>query len=185
MSEQQIVMCDRVEGERATMRYVWSWGESGACSAKGQFLINQQAKSLKQSVSFAPLGDAPPAPLERGERVALIARALAAESERDEVNERNSRLYAANTELASQARQLRIRDEASAAEVARLTGELAKVNEAYTLQGLELRTALEQLTRANTLLEAGPNEDEELASLRGQLEAARGRIAELESHVVE
>jgi hypothetical protein len=184
MSE-QIVMCDRVEGERATMRYQWSWGESGACSAKGQFLINQQAKNLKQLVSFAPLGDAPAAPIERGERVTLIALRLAAEAERDEVNERNSRLYAANTELASQARQLRIRDEAATAEIKRLTDELAKAHEGYTLQGLELKTALNGLARANTLLEAGPNEDEELASLRGQLEAARARIAELESHIVE
>lgn len=182
----QIVMCDKVEGERAIMRYQWSWGDTGVCSAKGQFLINQQAKNLKQSVTFAPLENAAAPPVERPERIALITRALAAEAERDEVNERNSRLYAANTELASQARQLRIRDEAAAAEIARLSGELAKVNEAYTLQGLELRTATEQLTRANVLLEAGPKEDEELSSLRGQLQAARTRIAELEAaNVVE
>jgi hypothetical protein len=185
MSE-EIVMCDKVEGERATMRYVWAWGEEGFCSAKGQFLVQQLSKNLKQPVSFVPLANLPPPSLTRDERTQLIAERLSAQAEVAEVSERNSRLYAANTELASQARQLTLRNEQADAEIERLTAEVATLKDANVKAGLELRSVSEQLHRANVLLEAGPGEAElEIANLRVQLEGARAEIESLKANVVE
>jgi chromosome segregation ATPase len=203
MSE-EIVMCDKVEGERATMRYVWAWGEEGVCSAKGQFLVAQLAKNLKQGVSFVPLANLPPPPLGRDERTQLIAERLSAQAEVKEVTERNSRLYAQNTELGSQVRQLTLRNEQADAEIARLQVDLAGVREAHSRQTVELNRVSADFHRANVLLEAGPQEaDREMSALREQLrlseerydglavEFARERerlelqIAELKSNVVQ
>lgn len=170
MSETEMVMCSVVEGERAAMRYVWAWGEEGNCSVKGQQLLLQQSRNLKRTINFVPLANQPPPPLGRDERTQLIAERLSAQAECKEVTERNSRLYAQNTELGSQVRQLKLRNEQADAEIDRLKVDLAGVREAHSRQTVELNRVSADFHRANVLLEAGPQEAEkEISALREQL----------------
>jgi hypothetical protein len=180
---EEIKMCDVVNGERAIAQYIWAWGEEGFCSVKGQFLLNQKAGNLKRTIQFIPLANLPPAPMMSDERTRLIAERLSAQSELAEVNERNSRLFASNTELASQVREFRIRDEAAVAEIGNLNSELAEVKAAHSKLSLDRQEIAEQLGRANVLLEASPKADEEIASLRVQLENSRNAVLELNAQL--
>lgn len=175
----EIVMCDKVPGERAVARYRWSWGETGACSFKGQQLLRQQAKNLKQTVDFMPLAQ-PPAPLARDERTRLIAEKISAESERDETAARNSKLYQQNTDLMAEVKLLRTRDEEAQAQLKDLKQDLAEASEELTRTAVQNGKLVDELNKANLLLEAGPGEEEaELKSLREQVERLEGSEASL------
>lgn len=170
MNDDGVIMCDVCPEERATAKYRWAWGEEGYCCSKGQFLLNQRAKNLKQTIDYLPLVQAAPEPLKRDERVRLIAEKLAAESERDETAERNSRLYAQNTELGSQLRSLKLRNEAADAQIRENVEVIADLKDQLSRVSVDNGKLSDALARANALLEAGPGEEaKELASLRDQV----------------
>lgn len=179
-------MCDRFPEERAVAMYQWSWGEKGYCSLKGQQMLNQQAKNLKQSVTYLPLVQAVPEPLRRDERQRLISEKLAAESETGDVLERNSKLYAQNTEFGSQLQQLKLRDEEATRQIADLRARELELEKGLSKASLENTKVVDELVKANLLLEAGPGEAEtELASLRQQVERLEKSEMDLDGRLEE
>jgi predicted RNase H-like nuclease (RuvC/YqgF family) len=99
------------------MAFAWPWagrpgrveteGDAGFCSARGQQLLVQQGKNMKQVVQFSPLQNAQEPVLDRSERVQLTAARLAAEGETEEVRRRSSQLFDQNVELTRELQTLK------------------------------------------------------------------------------
>lgn len=104
MSE-QIRMCDVIPGREAVALYIWPWGESGACSQEGQFLLQQQAGNLGQQVTFTPL-NVPAPKLTLDERAAMAGRIFALEAELVEVRSQMHTLYVETEKLRSDNRMM-------------------------------------------------------------------------------
>jgi hypothetical protein len=171
--EAEIMMCSVFPEERAVARYQWQWGETGFCSQRGQQMLEQQKKNLKQSITYLPLVQPVAAPLHRDERTRLIAERLSAESERDETLERNSRLYSEVTDLGSQLRTMTLKHESQVEQNADLTRRLASLEGEFSKQSVQRGQLIEELHKANLLLESGPGEEAaELESLRMQIKRA-------------
>lgn len=179
-----VIMCDRCPEERAIARYVWSWGEEGFCSHKGKFLLDQQAKNNKQSISYLPLVQAVPEPLKRDERTRLIAEKISAESELTEVLERNARLYAQNTEIGSQLQNLKVRDAEAGRQIQDLKIELAETQAQLTQEAVTKGKLSVELQKANELLAAGPGEEQaQIAELNKLVSSLQTKELELASKV--
>jgi len=101
--QQQVVLCDRFPERPAVAHFRWSWGEEGNCSSEYQFLLQQQADNMAQSIQFSPLA-LPPAPLGRDERAAIMGRCYALEMELTEVRAQMNSLYQETENLRSEAR---------------------------------------------------------------------------------
>lgn len=108
-----------ITGEPATMSFAWPWAgrpgraetdsatDAGFCSMRGQQLLIQQGKNMKQVPHFAPLPNAQEPVLDRSERTQLIAAKLAAEGETEEVRRRSARLFDENVELTRELQTLK------------------------------------------------------------------------------
>lgn len=173
MEESEVMMCSVFPEERAVARYQWAWGETGFCSQRGQQMLQQQSKNLKQVITYLPLVQPVAEPLKRDERTRLIAEKLSAESERDETLERNSRLYAQVTDFGSQLKTMKLEHEAVVEQNSDLTRQLSMLEGQFSRQSVQLGQVVDELQKANLLLEAGPREESrELESLRSQLKRA-------------
>lgn len=173
MEESKVMMCSVFPEERAVARYQWAWGETGVCSQRGQQMLEQQSKNLKQRITYLPLVQPVAEPLKRDERTRLIAEKLSAESERDETLERNSRLYAQVTDFGSQLKTMTLKHEALVEQNAGLNRDMHALEAQYSKLSVERGQLVDELQKANLLLEAGPREEsKELESLRGQLDRA-------------
>ena len=98
-----IAFCDHPGCDRpAVLGYQWEWGEKGVRCAEHSMLLQQTAEQINRRVSVFPLQNLPAAPLQRDERVALIAGKLGAEAELEEVKARGANLYQSNVDLTRQ-----------------------------------------------------------------------------------
>jgi hypothetical protein len=103
-----IPICDRDCDKAAVFAYVWAWGESGVCCAEHAAVLQQVAGNLGRSITLTSLVTAPQ-PLQRDERVRLIAEKLAAEAELEEVKKSGADLYNDNHKLTLQVQSLTTR----------------------------------------------------------------------------
>lgn len=103
-----IQICDRDCEKPAAFSYVWEWGEHGVCCPEHQAVLQQTAQNLGRTITFTALALAP-APLQRDERVRLIAEKLAAEAELEEVKKNHADLYNDGVKLTNQVQSLTTR----------------------------------------------------------------------------
>lgn len=105
----EIALCDHAGcGKPAKFAYTWEWGETGKCCETHQFTLNQTAGNLARTITFQPLVPDGPPPLLRDERTQLLARAISAESEVDDVKARALELYNQNVRLTQQLQSLTV-----------------------------------------------------------------------------
>lgn len=106
MAEVQNVSADHPKcddcGAPATHSYTWEWGQSGFCCAVHQAVRQQQSASLNRSVSFAVVSSTATAPLQREERVRLVAETIVVKEELAEAKARGLQLYDQNQNLTRQ-----------------------------------------------------------------------------------
>jgi hypothetical protein len=144
--------------------YTWDWGESGACCARHQFILNQRAKNLKRRISFVPIAAGAPPPMLRDERVKFRAEILARDDELAEVRGRTAKLYDQNQTLVAELKRLTA---INAEQKDQLTS-CAKATEAMGRQQdellLQLHKTKDELVRVQTLNDA----------LRGGVDADHG-----------
>lgn len=181
-NDETVRMCDLCPEQPAVAMYRWDWGEEGCCSQEGQMLLQQKAGQLNRHVSFMPLPNLAPPPMARDERTKLIAEKLAAESEAAEVAERSTRLYTQNQELQQTVRHLRTQLEHANASDGDLRTEIESLQEANASKDARLVKLEKSLAAAEAIVTEGPDAaQEEISSLRKQLETLRQELAEARS----
>lgn len=189
-------------GEPAVFAYAWEWGEQGLCCSKHHFELNQAAGQLNRSIQCTPLAAGIAAPLERPERVQLMAKALAAEAELEEAKSRGLELYRQNTSLTQQVQALTTRNRESdaqlrdakvgftdmraelerrQAEAANIHDELSRLRALVPVAGAA-ELAAEETTRLATELRAATQElqskDAEIATLKADLQRLGAELEE-------
>lgn len=107
-TDSPITICTVEDGcpEPAIATYLWPWGDSGACCARHQVVLQQRAGQLKRQVSITPLRPGAEQPVTRAERIQSKATILALETEIEETRERGMELYRSVTELQSRVKTL-------------------------------------------------------------------------------
>lgn len=179
---QQVVMCDQFTDRVAVAHFRWDWGEEGNCSAEYQQLLVQKSVNLERQVYFAPLALAESPLMERSERHALIAAKLAADSEALDVSTRNAKLYTQNQELRADIARLNLLIQEGNAQIERRDVEIVGLVKARDRYAVEAATVVNDLQRANLLLEAGPSTqlEAQLVETTRNLEKARQQVDSLE-----
>lgn len=138
----------------AISTYVWAWGETGACCAEHQVVLQQKAKNLKRTIQFNAIAPGAPTPMTRDERVQLHAARLAAEDETIEAKQRTAKLYDQNQVLATELGKSNRRSEDAAREIERLNEALNLLTDRHDTALEELQTAKDEIVRLQTLVDA-------------------------------
>lgn len=146
-------------GAPAVFAYVWEWGETGVCCAEHAATLQQIAGNLGRRVTLTALATQPEAPLQRGERVQLIAEKLAAEAELEEVKKAGADLYNDNVRLTQQVQSLTTRKTALELQVRDFEGKTAKLEAALQESEAVQGDQLQELERLRVLVKfANPSE---------------------------
>ena len=152
-NNEAIALCDwKGCTEPATHKYRWDWGEEGHACAKCIPLMQQTAQQLSRNVALSAIdGVGAEQPLQRSERVHLIASKLAAESERDEVIARGKQLYDANVALTQQVQTHVMRAREHEAEVEQLVSTKKALSEKLEQRERELAECTDEVLRLRVL----------------------------------
>jgi hypothetical protein len=149
------VMCDQPECESvAEFSYLWSWGQSGYCCAKHQFLLNQAAQNMNQRIGFTVLAPQQTKPVEREERIQLHAARLAAEDELAQAKQRTAQVYAENQTLVAEVQRLRKLTSELEGHLRTTEDDARRLLEERDSALVELASARDELVRLRTLCDA-------------------------------
>jgi hypothetical protein len=111
-------LCDRPDcSAPARWSYSWEWGESGVCCDAHKAEMTQLQRALKRTCQFGALATGP-APIERGERVALKGTIYALEEELAEAKARGLEQHRQLQLLAGQAQMVTVRNREAEAQLA-------------------------------------------------------------------
>lgn len=172
----QATMCDLFPNQEAVYRYSWPWDESGFCSEAGARQLRQTAANLARDVEIQPIQQIVPQ-LTRDERTRLIAEKLSAESEREDTQQRASKLYDHNLVLSEEVNILRTRIGHLEAVEKGLRGELAQAHEECTRLSVEAGKLGLEVHHHKLLMAANPEAD--FNELQGMLADAHASVAAL------
>lgn len=156
-----ISMCDQKDcKEPAKLSYRWDWGEQGVCCQHHGLLLQQAATNLSRNISLTPITAAVAAtPLERSERTQLIARALSAEAEADDIKARGAELYKANVELTRQVQVLTLQVREANASIELKDRKLDELQEQLEEKTADLASVTDELQRLQLLAGFTPGSD--------------------------
>lgn len=160
--------CDRGEagapcGAKAVFAYQWDWGEKGTCCAEHATLLQQIGNTISRGVTLHPLHDPTPAPLQRDERVRLVAANLVVEAELEEAKSRGLELYRINTQLRGDVQLFRVRNQEADAQLADARAEIELLKEELEKRDREASELVLEVERLKTLAAFQPIEPRELA----------------------
>lgn len=176
-----IALCDQKGcSEPATFAYTWEWGESGKCCGTHQFTLNQTAGNISRAIQFQPLNAGIAPPMERSERIQLIAKAMTLEAELAEGKQRGLELYNQNVHLTAQVQSLTMRERELTVQVNSALADLVKAGEELTQRRAEAANLSDELGRLRVLVDRPPQDVEQLrAELRATKVELGARTAEL------
>jgi regulator of replication initiation timing len=92
-------------GAPAVALFAWPWGDSGACCARHQFILNQKSQQLSQHLALSPLHVPAPA-MTRDERTNMHAQILSLQDECEQLKHQGSQMYNDNIQLQTEGRRL-------------------------------------------------------------------------------
>lgn len=105
--------CDKL----AVVAYRWEWGEEGMACAEHGATLQQTAANISRTVAVSALQPAGPVPLERSERIQLLATQMTLEAELSDTKARGLELYRENVALARNVQLLTLRDREAQAQL--------------------------------------------------------------------
>lgn len=152
-------ICDHCD-KPAVFAYNWDWGEAGVCCAEHQVVLGQKSKTLKRGCQFTAIASAASPPVQREERVRLIAEKLAAEAELGDSQQRALSLLRSNEHLASQVNMFSARSEAQKARIAELEAAALTHEEEIDARDRELGKLADEVSRLRLLAGAAGALDE-------------------------
>lgn len=104
-------------GQPAVFTYAWDWGQAGVCCAQHQVELTQRMRNLRRGCQFAVIAPGAAPPVQRAERVRLIAERLTAVEELEEAKARGAEMLRQNQQLAQQIQVLTARERERAAQL--------------------------------------------------------------------
>lgn len=149
--------------EAATQTFRWEWGDEGKCCDGCATLVSQTSQNLNRSVSLKPIDASASAvvPLQRHERVTLIAARIAAEQELEEVMQRGAQLYQSNVDLTAQVQTHVMRARERDAQVAEKDEQIERLSTDLERRERELADATAELGRLRVLAQFNPTQPTE------------------------
>lgn len=144
--------------EPATHSFRWEWGEEGSCCAACAPLLVQAGTNLSRTVAIRPIdASAAVAPLQRNERVQLIAAKLSAEAELEEVQQRGSQLYLSNVDLTQQVQTLKMREREHGTILEEKDDQIERLSTDLERRERELSEVTTELQRLRVLAQFNPS----------------------------
>jgi seryl-tRNA synthetase len=154
--------CDCAEGtceDPAVFAYTWDWGQAGACCARHQVELVQRSKSLRRHVQFTVIAPGAAPPVQREERVRLIAEKLTAQEELKEAQMRGAEMLRQNQQLAQQVQVLTARERERDAQLKQARAELGEQRGIADRLAAESAELADEVSRLRVLAAVPPEVD--------------------------